>query len=341
MFHFQIGVGLAFTVWRPGCPGHNLEDVPLKLIFVPRNDTIRLMSTCIQTTDLTKCYGNTVAVGGLSFEVETGEVFGLLGPNGAGKSTTLYMLTGLVPPSSGKISIFNKDLAGNYLTIASRFGVLVERPSFYDHLSVRQNLLLLARLARREVTIDKTLDRVGMLDVASQKAGTLSSGMLQRLGLAQALLTEPELLILDEPTNGLDVESTQDVLRLLRRLADEAKVTIVLSSHMMNEVETLCDRVAVMNRGRMVSCERTDALLSYDETDVEVLLDVPEAAAKRLNDQEWVTVTDIKPGRLHVRLNDRDVHHLMTYLTNAGYKLSGVIPRRRTLVEYFLKVLNP
>ena len=298
------------------------------------------MVSCIQTTDLTKCYGNTVAVGGLSLEVEPGEIFGLLGPNGAGKSTTLYMLTGLVPPSSGSISIFGKDLRKGFLDIASRMGVLVARPAFYDHLSARRNLILLSRLARREVTVDRALDLVGMREESTKKVGTLSTGMLQRLGLAQAILTEPELLILDEPANGLDVEATQDVFALLRRLATEAKVTIVLSSHLMHEVEEVCDRVAIINKGRLVSCDRTDTLLSYDQKNVEVLIDSPEAAGKRLNEQLWVDSAEVKPGRLNVRLKDRDVHHLTMFLTGAGYKISGIMPRRRTLMEYFLRVLN-
>ena len=238
------------------------------------------MACCIQTTELTKCYGNTVAVGGLSLEVESGEIFGLLGPNGAGKSTTLYMLTGLVPPSSGSISIFGKDLRRGFLEIANRMGVLVARPALYDHLSVRQNLILLSKLARREVTVDRALDLVGLLEESHKKVGTISTGMLQRLGLAQAILTEPELLILDEPASGLDVESKQEIFKLLRRLASEAKVTIVLSSHLMHEVEEVCDRVAVINKGRLVSCDRTDALLSYDQKNVDVLLDYPEAAAE-------------------------------------------------------------
>ena len=128
------------------------------------------MACCIQTTELTKCYGNTVAVGGLSLEVESGEIFGLLGPNGAGKSTTLYMLTGLVPPSSGSISIFGKDLRRGFLEIAHRMGVLVARPALYDHLSVRQNLILLSKLARREVTVDRALDLVGLLEESIRRS---------------------------------------------------------------------------------------------------------------------------------------------------------------------------
>jgi len=298
------------------------------------------MAVCIQIVELVKRYGSTLAVDHLNLEVQAGEVLGLLGPNGAGKSTTIGMLVGLIHPTSGSVSVFGKDLRRHYLEIMSRLGVVCERPSFYGHLSVRENLVILARLARREVTIDKALDRVGLLDVASKKVQTLSMGMRQRLGLAQALLLEPELLILDEPANGLDPEATREMLVLLRHLANEAFVTIVFSSHMLHDVEELCDRVAIINKGRLITCERTDALLSYDQTHAEVLMDAAEAAARRLADLAWVVSVEARPGRLDVVLRDANIHQLNSFLLNTGYRVAGIMPRRRTLQDYFLKVLN-
>lgn len=298
------------------------------------------MPPCIETTDLTKCYGSVVAVGGLSLEIDTGEVFGLLGPNGAGKSSTLYMLTGLVRPTSGRVSIFGKDLRRGFLEIAARMGVLVERPSFYGHMTARDNLLLLARLSGRQVTVDRALDRVGMLWAANQKAATFSHGMRQRLGLAQALLTEPELLVLDEPTNGLDAESTRDTLKLLRMLAEEAKVTIIVSSNLLHEVEALCDRVAIMNRGRLLACERTDKLLSYNPKQVEVLVESPESATRRLMEQPWIASVQLHHGKITVQLGEGNVHQLTSFLISGGYIVSGIIPQRRSLQDFFLKVLE-
>ena len=298
------------------------------------------MPACVQTENLTKCYGSVVAVSGLNLSVRDGEVFGLLGPNGAGKSTTLCALCGLTRLTSGSVTLFGKDLHRNFLEVSARMGVMVERPAFYNHLSAKRNLDLLARLSRREVTVDRALDRVGLLPVAGKRVGAMSHGMRQRLGLAQALLTEPDLLILDEPTSGLDVESTQEILRLLRFLADEAKVTVIVSSHMLHEVETLCDRVAIMNQGRLLACEDTDVLLSFDTTQAEVLVDAPEAAAKRLGTQPWVESVGVQPGRIHVKLQGASVHQLTAFLVSAGYRISGVIPRRRSLQDYFIKVLN-
>ncbi|MCX5757930.1 MAG: ABC transporter ATP-binding protein, partial [Candidatus Hydrogenedentes bacterium] len=285
------------------------------------------MSACVQAERLTKRYGAVLAVQDLSFEVQTGEIMGLLGLNGAGKSTTLYMLTGLVAPTSGTVSIFGKPLDRQFLDIAARIGVLVERPVFHDYMSARDNLSMCARLAGREATVDRALDRVGLRGVSGRRVGTFSMGMRQRLGLAQALLLDPELLILDEPANGLDPEATQEMMRLLKRLSEESQVTILMSSHMLHEAETLCDRVAVLHEGRLVACDKTQSVLSFDETHVDVLMDAPEAAAKRLQGQPWVASLEVDAGRIAVTLREPNAHQLIAFLVTAGYRLTAVIPR--------------
>jgi ABC-2 type transport system ATP-binding protein len=298
------------------------------------------MAPCIQIKRLRKTYGPNVAVNNLTLDIEQGEVFGLLGPNGAGKSTTLYMLTGLVRPDSGSIQIFGQDLRARFIHIAPRMGVLVERPTFYEHLTVTKNMAYAARMTNANVTISRTLELAGLLHLADERVSTLSHGIRQRLGLALAFLTEPELLILDEPTSGLDVEHTQEILQTLRHLADQAGVTIVISSHMMHEVETLCDRVAIINQGNLVTCDSTDVLLSYDKALIEIHLDAPDAAAKRLSEEPWVELAEAKNGIILVRLADPNPHQLIAFLISNGYQVSAAIPRRRTLQEYFLKVLN-
>ena len=168
----------------------------------------------------------------------------------------------------------------------------------------------------------------------------MSGGQKARLSLLLATVEAPHLLILDEPTSGLDVEHTQEILQTLRHLADHAGVTIVLSSHMMHEVESLCDRVAIINKGNLVTCDSTEVLLSYDKTLMEVHLDAPEAAAKRLLDESWVESTEVKGGNMLVHLAEPNPHQLISFLVANGYQVSGAIPRRRTLQDYFLKVLN-
>ncbi|MBI4558504.1 MAG: ABC transporter ATP-binding protein [Candidatus Hydrogenedentes bacterium] len=298
------------------------------------------MPTCIEIASLTKRFGSTLAVNDLTLNVERGEVTGLLGPNGAGKSTTLLMLLGLVRPTSGAIRIFGKELNRDFLQIIERVGAVLEKPSFYDFLTARENLRLLAKLAGLEMTLDRFLDRVGLLSVAHKKVGTFSQGMRQRLALAQAMLAEPELLVLDEPTTALDPEGIHETLDLLRQLADESRVTVLISSHRLDEVETVCDRVAVLNQGRLVACEKVETLLSYDEHDVEVFVDGPEAAAKRLAEQGWVERAEAWSGRVRVHLRDGSVHQLTAFLISGGFKISAVVPRRQTVHDFLTKVLK-
>lgn len=298
------------------------------------------MPTCVQLNNVTKIYGSHIAVRDLTLSVKSGEVFGLLGPNGAGKTTTLYMLAGLVRPTSGAINLFGKDLRRHFLDTARRIGVVVERPAFFDQLSLRQNLRMCAVLSGKDVMVDRALDRAGLLHAADRKAGALSQGMKQRLALAQAILTEPALLLLDEPTAGMDVESSQEILRFLRYLADEGGVTVVISSHAMHEVECLCDRVAVIKDGALVACEKTSDLLSLDVTHLDIIVDAPEAAARRLLEEAWVSGAEIISNRLIVTLTDATPHQVITLLIQAGFRITAVIPRQRTLQEYFLKAMN-
>ena len=298
------------------------------------------MPPAVALNNVTKCYGSTVAVNNLSLEVERGEIVGLLGPNGAGKSTTLLMMTGLVRPTSGSVSVLGKDPRRKFVEIAERVGILFERPTFFDHLNVEKNLEIAARLCGQVVSLDRALDRVGILSLAHQRVGTLSAGLRQRLAISMALLTEPELLILDEPTSALDPEYVQETISLLRQLAHEGDVAVVLTSHIMSEVEVLCDRVAILNHGKLLSLDHTDTLLSYDRSVIEVLIDAPEAAARRLENETWIESVELRTGKIIVRLRDENPHQLNAFLIGAGYQLHGLIPQRRTLHEYFLKAIN-
>jgi len=209
----------------------------------------------IRTSNLTKKYGAAAAVDRISLTVEIGEVFGLLGPNGSGKTTTILMLMGLTDVTSGTAQVFGMDPARRPLAVKQQVGYMPDAVGFYDNMTARQNLRYSGRLAglAGDVLahrIDKTLERVELTDVADQLVSKFSRGMRQRLGLADALLKSPKLVILDEPTNGLDPHATHEFLQLIESLRRDS-VTVLLSSHLLDRVQTVCDRVALFNRGRI------------------------------------------------------------------------------------------
>ncbi|MEM1716019.1 MAG: ABC transporter ATP-binding protein [Candidatus Bathyarchaeia archaeon] len=218
------------------------------------------MNYVIETKNLTKIYrseGKIVkALDNVNLTVERGRIFGLLGPNGAGKTTLMMTLIGLVMPTSGSARVLGFDIIKNSVEIRKRVGVLPEGADFYDHLTAKQNLLYIAALnginkAEREERVEKVLKIVGLEDAKDRKVGGFSRGMKQRLGIAQALLKDPELLMFDEPTAGLDPEAARTFKNLVLKLRDEGK-TIVLSTHLLFEVGPLCDDIAIINRGRIV-----------------------------------------------------------------------------------------
>jgi ABC-2 type transport system ATP-binding protein len=212
----------------------------------------------IEAEGLTKKYGTQTAVNNLTFQIREGEVFGFLGPNGAGKTTTLLMFLGLAEPSSGKVRVIGFDPAREPLRVKEKVGYLPENVGFYDDMDARQNLRFIARLNRipdgiSAKKIDGLLEQVGLFEEGKKKVGTYSKGMRQRLGIAEVLIKEPKLIFLDEPTIGLDPDGTNRMLDLIHSLSRERNITIFLSSHLLDQVQRICDRVGIMIKGNLVA----------------------------------------------------------------------------------------
>jgi len=289
----------------------------------------------VETTDLTKVYGShTRAVDRLNLSVRTGEVYGFLGPNGAGKTTTLRMLLGLVHATSGRAVVLGRA-PGDPDGLA-RVGAMVEEPAFYPYLSGRDNLRVMARFAgRSEDGIDAALDAGDLLGRAGSRFKTYSQGMRQRLGVAAALLKDPELLILDEPTNGLDPAGVAEMRSLIRRLGSGDR-TVLLSSHMLGEVQQVCNRVGVISRGALVAEGAVDELRGRGSVLVRAApLAAAQERAERLLGTGRVQVLD---GTLRLQSDPADAPRITRELVLAGVEVSEIRPVERTLEDVFLEL---
>jgi ABC-2 type transport system ATP-binding protein len=290
----------------------------------------------IETKDLTKVYGGHAVVDRLNVSIGRGEVYGLLGPNGAGKTTTLRMLLGLVRPTSGTAAVLGEAPGDPRALI--RLGAMVEGPAFYPFLSGRDNLRVMTRLAGLpDDGIDAALDDVGLLDRGGDRYKTFSQGMRQRLGVAAAFVKDPDLLILDEPTNGLDPAGVADMRTLIRRLGAGDR-TVVLSSHMLGEVQQVCDRAGVISHGTLIAEGTIDELRGRGSILVRAEpLAVARDRAERLLGAEHVQVAD---GSLRLDSDPTDVPRINRELVLAGVAVSEVRPVERTLEDVFLDMTN-
>ncbi len=289
--------------------------------------------TVVEVRGLTKRFGHGItAVDGVSLSVRRGEVYGFLGPNGAGKTTTLRMLLGLVAPTAGTVSVLGRP-PGDPAVLA-RVGSLVEGPAFYPYLSGRDNLRLVARYAGvPESRIGGALRSVDLADRARDRFASYSMGMKQRLGVAAALLKEPELVILDEPTNGLDPAGMRDIRRLVRAIGAGGR-TVLLSSHLLGEVQQICDRVGIIDRGRMVAESTVDQLRGGTELIVAATpSDVARAELESMRQVESVRVYD---GALRVRAEERHTALINRTLVAAGVAVTELRRDERQLEDVFL-----
>jgi ABC-2 type transport system ATP-binding protein len=291
----------------------------------------------IETIALTKRYDTMVAVDHLNLQVRKGEIFGFLGPNGAGKTTTMRMLLGLIRPTSGSARILGMDIAHELPAILARTGSMIEEPAFYPYLSGRDNLRAMARLSHvPEDVVPGVLARVDLTSAADKRFKTYSMGMKQRLALGAALLADPEILILDEPANGLDPAGIVEMRDLMKELKGEGR-TVLISSHVLHEVEQICDRIAIVNGGRIVVQGRVNELLHHNDR-IEVRIEQPEEAAGVLREVPWIG--QIERGNDHLLVSaplERSAE-INRVLADSGFYAAIIKPQEESLEQYFLEI---
>ena len=295
----------------------------------------------LQTEGLTKRFRNRTAVDRLTMRVERGDIYGFLGPNGAGKSTTLRMLLGLVRPTSGVIKFPVPESRWEYLRARSRIGAIVESPAFYENFSGRRNLQLLASLSGgvQLKRVEQVLEIVDLHDRARDPVRVYSYGMRQRLGIAQALLPTPELIILDEPTNGLDPQGIKETRQLIRRLRDEFKLTVMLSSHLLTEVEQLCNRVGIIHEGRLLYEGGPEALVAPTNR-FKMRVDNLSAATELLTKEPGVKVSQNGAAFLRIDADAERIPAVNAMLVAHGIGVYELTPEQESLEEAFLRLTD-
>jgi ABC-type multidrug transport system ATPase subunit len=293
----------------------------------------------LQTHGLTKRFRGRTAVDRLTLHVDQGDIYGFLGPNGAGKSTTLRMLLGLIRPTAGKVEFPVHGLNWDYLRARSRIGAIIETPAFYENFSARRNLQLLASLSGgvRSNRVEQVLEIVGLKERAREPVKVFSYGMRQRLGIAQALLPTPKLIILDEPTNGLDPQGIQQTRQLIRRLRDDLRLTILLSSHLLVEIEQLCNRVGIINEGRLLY-EGEPAALVAPTTRYKLKVDRMAEAFQLLEKDPGITVSQNGAAYLNVNAPAEHISAVNAFLVGHGIRVYELTPTQETLEEAFLRL---
>lgn len=298
-----------------------------------------MTETVLQIDGLHKYFGQIRAVDGISLTVNKGDVYGFLGPNGSGKTTTIRTMLGLITPRQGEIKICGYNTRTDLKAALAQVGVVVENPTLYQYFSGRKNMHMFADLKgaeRREA--DELLEQVGLSARAEQKVAKYSLGMKQRLGLAQALLGNPQLVVLDEPTNGLDPRGTMEIRELIKTLSQQRQVTFFISSHLLHEVEQICNRVGILRRGKMVSEGYVAELLSSDE--MTYRLDVSDLARSRelLQGEDFIRTLEEKEGKLLVTVDKGKSGDITKQLVNKGITVNSIAEVPRTLESFFIDI---
>lgn len=297
----------------------------------------------IRVSNLTKQFNHLTAVNDLSFSVEEGEVYGFLGQNGAGKSTTIRMLLTLIRPDQGEIELFGRKLATHRNEILRHVGAVIEKPDVYKYLSAIENLGLFARLSGVKADRNRLmqqLEMVGLAHRAGDKVKTFSQGMKQRLGIAIALVHDPQLIILDEPTNGLDPQGIADIRNLVLHLSRDQKKTLIVSSHLLSEIEQVATRVLIIDKGKKIVEGEASKLFDPSQTIVELQTFDNDHAFRQLQLSPWAQRVRTKPGgAIFVKLDKLQIAQFHRDLVEMDIQLLSLQPRH-SLEDYFLQVTS-
>jgi ABC-type multidrug transport system ATPase subunit len=299
--------------------------------------------TIIDVQHLAKSFGSFEAVKDVSFSVQRGDVFGFLGPNGAGKSTTIRCMMSLITPDKGLIELFGKSLQTHRKDILRNIGSIIEKPDFYKYLSAEKNLEIFARVSGAEVSkieIQEMLEFVGLANRGRHKVGGFSHGMKQRLGIAQTLLHKPELIILDEPTTGLDPQGIIEVRNLILRLKNEQNKTILLSSHQLSEIELIANRMVIINQGKSIVEGNVQDLLQAEEIVVKVAVDDSEKAMRCIAQLEYAQNLEvINSTEIEVLMKKNEIAAFNKFLVQHDVAVFSLEPKRK-LEDYFIKIIQ-
>jgi len=297
----------------------------------------------IELEEVTKFYGKLKAVDELSLNVEEGEVYGFLGPNGSGKSTTIRMILSLIKPSSGKIKLFGKEVMFGKNEALNRIGALIETPDFYNYLPADRNLKILGKLSGVEPLnsrIEEVLEIVGLSDRGHSRVKTYSKGMKQRLGIAQAILHKPDLIILDEPTNGLDPQGQKEMRDLINSLRDDHNITILISSHILSDIEHIATRMVIINKGKTVIEGKVKDLILDREQQVSIHVDNPDFTLNIIRQSNWKEKLKHDDGnKLSLLLARDEIPKITAFLTAEGAEVYSIEPIR-SLEDFFLQITD-
>ena len=296
----------------------------------------------IKVQNISKHFGSLKAVDDLSFEVQAGQVFGFLGQNGSGKSTTIRMLLSLIHPTSGSIELFGKRIEKNREEILEQVGAIIERPDLYPYLSAKEHLQLFAKVRKQkigEADINTTLEKVGLAHRAQDKVQTFSLGMKQRLGIGIALVHNPSLIILDEPTNGLDPQGIADIRQLIQYLAKEEGKTVLVSSHLLSEIEQVAHQILIIHQGKKMVEGVTKELLDPEKRIVQIKTTDDATAFQIIAAGSFSSYLLSRSEGMYLKIPTREIPLLNEALVKAGVGIVG-IETKNSLEDYFLQITS-